>query len=45
MLRAMAHANALALLPDGDGVRAGGRVEVMLLDPEVPGPGGVLARW
>ncbi len=34
MLRAMAEANALALLPDGDGVRAGGRVEVLLLDPD-----------
>jgi molybdenum cofactor synthesis domain-containing protein len=32
MLRAMADASALALLPDGDGVRAGQRVEVMLLD-------------
>lgn len=31
MLRAMAKANALALLPDGDGVRAGGRVEALLL--------------
>ena len=30
MLMAMAQANALALLPDGDGVRAGGRVEVLL---------------
>jgi molybdopterin molybdotransferase len=35
MLRAMAMANALALLPDGDGVRAGERVEIMLLDPEL----------
>jgi molybdopterin biosynthesis enzyme len=33
-LRAMADANALALLPDGDGVQAGRRVEVMLLDNE-----------
>jgi molybdopterin molybdotransferase len=32
MLRAMAAANALALLPDGDGVPAGERVEVLLLD-------------
>ncbi len=32
MLRAMAGANALALLPDGDGVLAGQRVEVLLLD-------------
>ena len=31
LLRAMALANALALLPDGDGVDAGGAVEVMLL--------------
>ena len=34
MLMAMARANALALLPDGDGVRAGGRVEVLLLDAD-----------
>ena len=34
MLMAMAQANALALLPDGDGVRAGGRVEVLLLDTD-----------
>ena len=45
MLRAMAQANALALLPDGDGVRAGGSVEVMLLDPDVPGPDGADTRW
>ena len=32
MLRAMALANALALVPGGSGVRAGGRVEVVLLD-------------
>jgi molybdopterin molybdotransferase len=31
-LRAMAAANALALLPDGDGVPAGERVEILLLD-------------
>jgi molybdopterin molybdotransferase len=31
MLMAMARANALALLPDGDGVRAGRPVEVLLL--------------
>jgi molybdopterin biosynthesis enzyme len=37
MLRVMAQSNALALLPDGDGVRAGERVEVLLLDAdEVP---------
>jgi molybdopterin molybdotransferase len=32
-LHAMAEANALLLLPDGDGVRAGGQVDVVLLDP------------
>ncbi len=32
ILSAMADANALAVLPDGDGVRAGERVEVLLLD-------------
>ncbi len=40
-LSTMADANGLAVLPDGDGVRAGGRVQVMLLDPgalAVPGP-------
>jgi molybdopterin molybdotransferase len=31
LLRAMALANALALLPDGEGVEAGGTVETMLL--------------
>ena len=31
LLRAMALANALALVPDGDGIPAGGDVEVMLL--------------
>jgi molybdenum cofactor synthesis domain-containing protein len=36
MLLAMAQANALALLPDGNGVRAGGPVEVLLLDGDVP---------
>lgn len=36
-LHALAEANALAFLPDGDGVAAGGQVEIMLLDPdEVP---------
>jgi len=34
MLRAMADSNALALLPDGDGVHAGERVEVLLLDAD-----------
>ena len=32
MLWAMARANALAVVPDGDGVRAGGPVDVLLLD-------------
>ncbi len=36
MLRTMARANALALLPDGDGVQAGNPVEVLLLDAELP---------
>jgi molybdenum cofactor synthesis domain-containing protein len=45
MLRAMAQANALALLPDGAGVRAGGSVEVMLLDPDLPGPDGADGGW
>jgi molybdopterin molybdotransferase len=34
MMRAMARSNALALLPDGDGTRAGERVEVLLLDTD-----------
>ncbi len=34
MLRAMADANALALVPDGDGISAGDRVEVVLLDAQ-----------
>jgi molybdenum cofactor synthesis domain-containing protein len=38
MLRTMAEANALALLPDGEGVPAGGRVEMLLLDAERLGP-------
>jgi molybdopterin biosynthesis enzyme len=33
-LRAMADANALVVLPDGDGVAVGEPVEVMLIDPE-----------
>jgi len=33
-LHALASANALALLPDGEGVAAGGIVEVMVLDAE-----------
>jgi molybdenum cofactor synthesis domain-containing protein len=34
MLRVMAQSNALALLPDGEGVRAGQRIEVLLLDAD-----------
>jgi molybdopterin biosynthesis enzyme len=30
-LRAMAMANALALVPDGEGIPAGGDVEILLL--------------
>jgi molybdenum cofactor synthesis domain-containing protein len=33
MLRTMAEANSLVVLPDGDGARAGDSVEVILLDP------------
>jgi molybdopterin biosynthesis enzyme len=33
-LHAMAEANALILLPDGDGVRAGEKVSVLLLEPD-----------
>ena len=33
-LRAMADANSLAVLPDGDGVDAGGTVDVVLTDPD-----------
>jgi len=36
----MAEANALAVLPDGDGVPDGGHVQVMLLDPGRVGPAG-----
>lgn len=38
-LHSMARASALALLPDGGGVGAGGRVEVMLLDLDGLGRG------
>jgi len=38
MLRAMADANALALIPDGDGVAAGKAVDVLLLDTDHLGP-------
>ncbi len=37
-LTAMAEANALAVLPDGDGVEPGGTVRMMLLGAEWPGP-------
>lgn len=37
-LGAMAAANALAVVPDGDGVESGGELDVMLLG-EVPAPG------
>jgi molybdopterin biosynthesis enzyme len=33
LLRSMALANALAVVPDGEGVAAGGEVEVMVLAP------------
>jgi molybdopterin molybdotransferase len=39
-LRALAGANALAFLPDGDGVAAGEPVEVMVLDPDELWPAG-----
>jgi len=32
-LTAMARAHGLAVLPDGDGIPEGGRVEVLLLTP------------
>jgi molybdenum cofactor synthesis domain-containing protein len=38
-LLAMAESNALAVLPDGDGVASGGRVEVMLTDLGCVGAG------
>jgi molybdenum cofactor synthesis domain-containing protein len=37
-LRAMAAANALAVLPDGDGLKAGESVEILLLDADGLGP-------
>jgi len=37
MSLAMANANGLALVPNGDGVRAGEGVEVLLLDDTIPG--------
>lgn len=44
MLRAMAYADALALLPDGHGVRAGQPVEVLILDADSLPPAGP-AAW
>ena len=38
--RAMAGANALAVLPDGEGVKSGEAVEIMLLEAELLGPAG-----
>jgi molybdopterin biosynthesis enzyme len=40
LLRAMAGANALALVPDGDGIAAGEDVDVLLIDPEEMGSPG-----
>ena len=36
-LRAMANTNALAVVPDGEGIAVGGRVDVLLTDPEQVG--------
>jgi len=44
MLATMARADALALLPDGPGARAGDAVEVLLLDRTPPGPEGGAPR-
>ena len=40
VLSAMAHANGLAILPDGDGVEAGGSLRVMLLTDHFSYPEG-----
>jgi len=45
MLRAMAEANALAIVDDGDGIPAGGRVDVLLLDAERLRPVGQGREW
>ena len=45
VLRALAEANALALLPDGHGVRSGERVEVLLLDADQLRSAGTEERW
>ncbi len=39
-LTALADANALAVVPDGTGVRAGETVDIMVLDPDEVGPSG-----
>ncbi|HYA45720.1 MAG TPA: gephyrin-like molybdotransferase Glp [Acidimicrobiales bacterium] len=43
-LRAMAGADALAILPDGEGVKAGEAVEIVLLDADALAPAGE-GRW
>jgi molybdopterin molybdotransferase len=45
MLHGMAQANALAVLPDGPGIEAGGRVEVLLLDADALAPRNMVQRW
>ena len=45
MLRAMADANALAVLPDGDGVQVGGQVDVLVLDVDRLCPPGYERPW
>jgi molybdopterin biosynthesis enzyme len=46
-LLAMAQANALAVLPDGQGVAAGGTVAILLTDTEgiAPAGDGVNPPW
>lgn len=44
-LTAMADANALAVLPDGEGVVSGDRVRVLLLDPARPSPEATPHTW
>lgn len=44
MLGSMAAANALALLPDGEGVRAGGSLQVLVLNGDELGPSSEEAR-
>ena len=45
VLHALAMANALAVVPDGSGLEAGGSVEVMLLDPEGLAGSGPVGPW